>query len=312
MAQFFEFTDDGIVFKGFQDVRKALKESWNTTFGVDLDYSPTSPDGHHIDLEAKTINSVMEAVQTVATMMNRNQASGVFLDYLAALLGLTRNENESDDELRTRMNSASITGYATYDGMFTYLQDYLTGVGLSVNDEPDEDDDGIPGHSFRVVVPESVIAALDEKVEKGEIESTANYIAQLIWNCKPAGIKADGNSNGVATDSAGLTHTIRYSIPESIEIDIKIVLSLYSEESFPSNGIYAVEEAIQTWASTAFTPGKDVIPERFYTPIMTVPGIASATFSLKKTSSSTWQSSTISISSQQTAVLKSISVQVGF
>ena len=51
MSQFFEYTDSGIRFKGFQDLRKSLVESWEATFGEDIDTSPTSPDGHHIDLD---------------------------------------------------------------------------------------------------------------------------------------------------------------------------------------------------------------------------------------------------------------------
>ena len=194
MAQFFEFTSSGIKFTGYQDVRQALKDAWETTFGVQLDDSPTSPDGHHIDLEAKTVYSVMEAMQVVTTMLNRSQAVGQFLDILAAFVGISRNEDETDDELRTRLNSASTSGLATYDGMLTYLRDQIhASVNLLRNDEPTQNEDGLPGHSVRAVIPQAVYDALEEKADDGEIDSADNYIAQKMWDCKAAGIRSDGN-----------------------------------------------------------------------------------------------------------------------
>lgn len=318
MSQFFEFTANGIRFKGFQDVRRELKQAWETTFGSELDDSPTSPDGHHIDLEAKTVNSVMEAIQVVTTMMNRDQASGVFLDYLAMLLGLERNEGETDDELRSRMDAATTTGYATYDGMLTYLQDFLgTSIALKVNDEPIMNEDGIPGHSFWVVIPNAVYEAIEAKVEAGEIANADDFVAQLIWNCKPAGIKPDGNKFGSAKDRAGLSHEVKFSMPTQVEIEISVSLNLYREEEFPEpGGIQAVKDAIAGWATgtggwakAEYIPGKDVIPERLYTPILTVSGIESAEIMIRK-SGGVWSSNKIEISSQEIATISAIGVEV--
>ena len=318
MAQFFEFTANGIRFTGFQNIRQSLKDAWETTFGVQLDDSPTSPDGHHIDLETKTINSVLEAVQVVTTMLNRNQAKGVFLDYLASFLGIDRNEDETDDELRARMNSADASGMATFDGMLTYLRDQIhSSVNLLQNEEPEMDDDGIPGHQFRVVVPQAVYDALVEKEETGEIESVDNYIAQKIWNCKAAGIKADGNKIGTAIDADGLAQSVKFSLPQDVNIEVKVELTLYTEESFPTDGGEAVRKSISGWATgtdgwpkAEFIPGKDVIPEHFYMPILKVPGIESAVVSLRKAGTSEWEPTRIAISSQETAKITAISVEV--
>lgn len=318
MAQFFEFTADGIRFTGFQNIRQALKDAWETTFGVQLDDSPTSPDGHHIDLETKTINSVLEAVQVVTTMLNRNQAKGVFLDYLASFLGIDRNEDETDDELRARMNSADASGMATFDGMLTYLRDQIhSSVNLLQNEEPEMDDDGIPGHQFRVVVPQAVYDALVEKEEAGEIESADNYIAQKIWNCKAAGIKADGNKTGKAKDVANLEHDVKFSLPQNVEIEISVTLTLYDEETFPTGGTQAVSDAIRGWATgtdgwakAEYIPGKDVIPMRLSTPILTVPGIESAEIKVRKAGASIWSGDKIAISSQETAVVANVYVEV--
>lgn len=318
MAQFFEFTSSGIKFTGYQDVRQALKDAWETTFGVQLDDSPTSPDGHHIDLEAKTVYSVMEAMQVVTTMLNRKQAVGQFLDILAAFVGISRNEDETDDELRTRIDSASTSGLATYDGMLTYLRDQIhASVNLLRNDEPTQNEDGLPGHSVRAVIPQAVYDALEEKADEGEIASADNYIAQKVWDCKAAGIRTDGNNQGTATDAAGLTHAVKFSLPQDVDIEVKVELTLYTEESFPTDGEEAVRKSIAGWATgtdgwpkAEFIPGKDVIPEHFYTPILAVSGIESAVVSLRKAGTETWSADKIAISSQETAKLTSISVEV--
>lgn len=305
MSQFFEYTDSGIRFKGFQDIRATLVSAWKATFGNGLDTTPTSPDGHHIDLEAATINSVAEMLQAVANTMNRNQATGEFLDLLAVLVGLSRNDGETDAELRKRMDNAETSGLATYDGMLTYLRNVLgSDIGLKENYEPTTDNDGIPGHSFRVVVPTDNPATSDD-------------IAQAIWNCKPAGIKGDGNLYGTATDKAGMKHQVKFSRPTNVTIDVQVILTLYGEESFPVGGESAVRDAIYDWsvgnppwASAEYTQGKDVIPERFYTPVLTVPGISSAVFKVRKHGESTWQTGNIVIRSQETAVLSKSDINV--
>ena len=317
MAQFFEFTANGIVFKGLQEIRQSIKSAWETTFGVELDDSPTSPDGHHIDLETKTVNSVLEAVQVVTTMLNRRDASGVFLDYLAALENITRNEGESDESLRSRMDSADTTGLATFDGMLTYLREQIhSSVNLLQNVEDVTDNDGIPPHRFRVVIPQAVYDALEDREEEEEGFDADNYISQKIWDCKPGGIKSDGNQQGEAIDKSGMKQEVKFSLPTDVGVEVSVTLHLYSEESFPTGGVQGVKDAIVGWATgtdgwavAEFTPGKDVLPQRFLTPIMTVSGIASAELSFRKTGGS-WSANPISISSQEIAVLTSVDVEV--
>ena len=260
----------------------------------------------------------MEAMQVITTMLNRNQAVGQFLDLLAAFVGLSRNEDETDDELRARINSASTSGLATYDGMLTYLRDQIhASVNLLRNDEPMQDSDGLPGHSVRAVIPQGVYDALVEKEDEGEIASADNYIAQKVWDCKAAGIQTDGNKTGTAIDADGLAQQAKFSLPQDVEIEVKVELTLYTEESFPTGGEEDVRKSIAGWATgtdgwpkAEFIPGKDVIPEHFYMPILKVPGIESAVVSLRKAGASEWSPLRIAISSQETAKLTAISVEV--
>lgn len=85
----FEIIDDQIVIKSFQETREEIRADWRKTFeGIDL--SPTTVDGHHVDLEANVVTSSMQALQSVVTNLDRRYAKGSFLDVLAAFLGLTR------------------------------------------------------------------------------------------------------------------------------------------------------------------------------------------------------------------------------
>ncbi len=83
-------TPQGITLKSFQELREELKREWVCIFGDRIDLSPTSPDGLHIDLEAKTITSIAQAVQAIASNLNRNEAQGLYLDILASIIGLYR------------------------------------------------------------------------------------------------------------------------------------------------------------------------------------------------------------------------------
>lgn len=308
MAQLYTFENGGIKFIGFQEIREALKNDWFATFGSSLDLSETSPDGHHVDLEARTIDSVAQMLKAVVSNMNRSTASGEYLDFLAAFLGLKRGTDESDVSLRNRMDSASAQGLATTDGMLTYLRDKVSPqVGLAVNDEPDPNDDGIPGHSFRVTVP----TGYSHSDSSGN-DDTADYVAQAIWDCKPAGIKATGNQYGTAVGKNGNEYTVRFSVPEQVQIDVLAEIELYDEEAFP--GEASVRENILAFAADEFTPGKDVIPFRLGASLLGIGGIRNATIKVRKASGTEWSASPLAISSEQTAIIPSadsITVVVG-
>lgn len=297
MAQLFTFDDGGIKFLGFQEIRKAIKDDWKATFGQEIDLSETSPDGHHVDLEVKTIDSVTQMLKSVISNMNRSTAAGEYLDFLAAFLGLKRGDGETDESLRARMDAASVQGLATGDGMLTYLQDRVSPmVGLSINDEPTANDDGIPGHSFRVTVP----TGYSHSDADGN-DDTANHVAQAIWDCKPAGIRSSGNRYGTATAASGQEFTMRYSIPETVTIQVSVDISIYGEEAYPGDA--TVKEKLLAFSRTEFTPGKDVIPFRLGASLLGIPGIKDASVKVRKSTDSDWTSSPIPISSEQTAVI---------
>lgn len=301
MATYFKFTKNGIEFSGFQDIRARLKEDWNNTFGVELDYSETSPDGHHIDLEAKTINSVAEMIQGICANLNRSTATGQYLEFLAALLGIRRlsvnGVPESDESLRKRMDEANSRGLATYNGMLSYLQNFISPlVGLSVNDESDADADGVPGHSLRVTIPNDVTLTDDE-------------IAGRIWACKPGGIGTSGDERGTAVDAALKPHEVHFARPKSVNVYVSVTITQYSEEAFPSDGENIVKGKIAEWCSNNLSPGKDVLPMRLFVPILEVPGVESAAILLKKENGE-FSPDPIRITSEETAEVSLQNIEV--
>ena len=123
-----------------------------------------------------------------------------------------------------------------------------------------DDSDPMPPHSIECVV------------ENGDDQD----IVDTIVGSKAEGIRATGSTSGTYTDQAGTEHLIGYSRPQYISIRVVITYDLYSEEVFPSNGEDQIADAVYDFGLEEYSLGKDVLPERLYTPIFTVAGIKSA------------------------------------
>lgn len=83
-------TDAGISIQSFQELRDDLKKEWESAFGDSIDLSPTSVDGHHIDLECKTITSISQLLQAVVDNLDPDKATGVWLDILGDYKSMQR------------------------------------------------------------------------------------------------------------------------------------------------------------------------------------------------------------------------------
>lgn len=147
-------------------------------------------------------------------------------------------------------------------------------------------------------------------VEGGTDEAVANQ----IWITKPAGIETFGNVNGgngiEITDSQGNTQVIFFSRPSEITIWVQVALTLYTEETFPNNGVQDVALAIFNYGINLGV-GIDVLLQRLLAQIFTVPGIASGDMTIGITQNSL-SSSDITIDDNQISTwdLSRISVTV--
>jgi uncharacterized phage protein gp47/JayE len=222
-------------------------------------------------LQAVGSQGVFTCSETGAQTVNPNELTSIVTPQTGwtgvtnLVLGLPGRDVETDTALRIRRAQSLGLGLATEASMQAYIANSvagLTSVSVTSNRSDAVDSYGAPPHSVTATV---VGGAMPD------------VIAQAIWDCMPAGIATNGNTEGTATDSQGTAHAIRYNVPTAVPVWVRVHYNLYAEEQFPSDGTAEIASAIAAWTLAEFTPGKDVIASRFLVPVYTVPGIGNAT-----------------------------------
>lgn len=172
-------------------------------------------------------------------------------------------DEETDVELRARRErSVAKTSQAVIDAIYAAVANVpgVTQVTVLENDTDVTDVNGLPPHSFNVIV-------------SGGGDTN---IADQIWLKKPAGITSHGSETVVIQDSQGLDHTMRFDRPTLVPIHVEVTLSRSSE--YPTNGDDLMKQAIVDYANgelvvgRGFFLGQDVIYTRLYTPINSIQG----------------------------------------
>lgn len=107
-------------------------------------------------------------------------------------------------------------------------------------------------------------------------------VAEKIWETKPAGIETFGNTNFTITDSQGDSQVIFFSRPTPIYIWVQVALTLYTEETFPVDGVQLVAANINNYGNSLGI-GIDVLFQRILAQIFNVPGIASGNMQIAAT-----------------------------
>lgn len=103
--------------------------------------------------------------------------------------------------------------------------------------------DGLPPHSFEVLLYDGVVPAADD-----------DAIAQVIWDTKPAGIRPYGTTDGTALDEEGETHTVSFSRLTVKEVWLEIDL----DTTVGYAGDSAVQAAVVAQCNARFQQGDDV------------------------------------------------------
>lgn len=172
-------------------------------------------------------------------------------------------EVETDQELKTRREERlQRAGTSTVEGIRNNVAQVENVESVTVVENVDSvpDSEGRPGKSF-----ETIVLGGDE-----------DEIAQAIWEAKPAGIETYGSITKSVTDTQGIAHEINFSRPT--EVDIYMIINITPNtdanegELYPADGDDLVEEAVLEYGA-GFQLGQDVVVNRFYTPINTVPGV---------------------------------------
>jgi len=170
---------------------------------------------------------------------------------------------ESDPDLRARrQRSVARDAQAIIDGIRAAVEniDNVTQAVVLENDTDAVDGNGLPAHSFQVVV--SGGADID--------------VADIIWLKKPAGIQAFGDITEQIIDSQGVSHDISFSRPTAVTIYVEVTITTFAE--YPANGDDLIKQAIVDYANgdlvdnRSFGLADDVIYTRLYTPINSVAG----------------------------------------
>jgi uncharacterized phage protein gp47/JayE len=198
-----------------------------------------------------TINTPVSGWTSVTNLLQGDTGRGV--------------ENDTDFRVR-RDNSLRISGGGTFDAVRARLRQEVanvTGVFIIQNKSDIVDGEGRPPHSYEVV-----ISGGDEQ-----------EIAEKIWELGPLGIQTVGNIERTIVDSQGDNQIVKFSRATQIFVWIRITLTLYSEEPFPTGGTEAVREDVFNRA-VLLNPGEDVLPQRLKSVIFNTQGIQSAVLEL--------------------------------
>lgn len=83
------------------------------------------------------------------------------------------------------------------------------------NDDDFPSTEGLPPHSMEALVFDGL-----------GLDVPNDTLAQIIWDGKPGGIQMIGNTSGVATDSTGAKHTVRFSRPTVKDIAFSLHLQV--------------------------------------------------------------------------------------
>ncbi len=230
----------------------SVSRIWSPVLGIAEDLGPST-------VPAGTVTDIVTAVTGWESVEN-------LVD------GASGSAEESDPALRQRiiLNPKS-GGRATEARIKARLLDEVPGM-VQVNvisNRTGSPVSGRPGHSFEVIVQSP---GNDDDV-----------IAQEILDNAPAGIEIVSTSttpsSGNAVDSEGKVVAIAFSRQEDVDIWLWIDLTYNTEENFPPDGFAQVRAALLALGALSVVGG-DIIIQKFYKAIYSVPGIATATIYL--------------------------------
>lgn len=162
--------------------------------------------------------------------------------------------SETDQELRLRFERSKHTkGTNTFDAVLSSVTNIegVTETKLYENEEDTEDANGLPPHSFRVVVA----------------GGPQQHIAEAIWGNKPIGIKTTGGIMTQVLDSQGQPHKVFFSRPALVPIYVRIFITPFPD--FPQDGVDMIRRAV---ADYKLKIAENVVHSRLYSPINSIPG----------------------------------------
>jgi uncharacterized phage protein gp47/JayE len=178
-----------------------------------------------------------------------------------AVLG---SNTETDTALRLRREQElTRRGSSTVDAMRTdILQvDGVTFCAVYENATDTTDGAGRPPHSVEAVV----LGGVDADVATG------------IWDTKPSGIQAYGLTSAVHADSQGVSHTIGFSRPATINIYVSVAVNVIAGKYA---GDTVLKQALVDYGDQNQSVGYDVIHAQLIKVVMNLPGVIDTVISI--------------------------------
>jgi uncharacterized phage protein gp47/JayE len=170
---------------------------------------------------------------------------------------------ETDVALRRRQAvSTKIPSQTIFEGLVGAVAaiEGVTRFGGVDNDGDGPDTNGIPGHSFSIVV------------EGGD----AQTIAQTIYAKKGPGAGTYGTTSEIVTDAYGVPHTIRFMRPTNVKARVSITLKALT--GYTTNIGAKIKAAVADYI-TGLNIGDEVYLTRLFTPA-NLSGADGATFDI--------------------------------
>lgn len=96
-------------------------------------------------------------------------------------------------------------------------------------------------------------------------------IAQTIWNRKPSGTPAYGNTSAVAVDSQSINHTIHFSRPVALNAYVTINATVRGDA--PDNIGALIKAAVVAWGDTNLMPGGPLVAQAAVPVVFAQPGV---------------------------------------
>lgn len=170
---------------------------------------------------------------------------------------LAAEPTETDNALKNRYRTIQGTQFGMLESMKASL-DAIPNVRYSNIQEniiSSVSPDGRSGNGISVIV----------------LGGDEDVIAETIFKYNAVGCLTDGIISRTVTDVNGNSHTVKFSRPEDVEIEI--VMNLNISQDFPTNGADQIRQKIVEYVET-LNVGESVAISRLFTPINEVKGFA--------------------------------------
>lgn len=263
---------------------------------ADATNSGGSPDDVEVVMQATEPGEVRANAGTLTEIVTPFSGWNSVTNVLDATVG---EEDEEDEDLRLRRETElRVQGSSNIDAIEADVST-VDGVVDTASFENDTDAtvDGLPPHSFEIVVWSGDPAAADE-----------DEIAQAIWDSKPVGIPAIGNTTGTAVDAAGNERTIAFSYADNAEVYLEFDLT--TNDEFPVDGEDQVKDAVVAFADDNWRIGSDVILSALYASVFSVSGVVSIDAVRAGFSASPVGTSNLTIEDREIALADSSRIEV--